>query len=73
MPWYIRRERIMLFIVYRLPNWLIYWCVIRAFSYATTGENSGVLAGEVTAMQVLKCWEGRTKKKPADQQLEMSV
>ena len=49
-------ERLKVAIVWRLPHWLVYWCIIRAIAWATTGEWSGEVMGKATGVQVLDRW-----------------
>ena len=49
-------ERLQLWIVYRLPRWLIYWAAIRLIAHATQGKYSKQVVPRLTAMDALKRW-----------------
>lgn len=55
----MRKENIYLWIVHRLPDWLIYWSAIRIGAYATTGKYGNTEVPKITFMNVLKRWEQR--------------
>jgi len=54
-----RRARDWLFrgIADRLPRRVVYFALIRAWAYATTGDYSETVATEVTAETVVRRWE----------------
>lgn len=39
-----------------LPKKLVYWCVIRAWAYATQGPYSSTVATSISASEVLNRW-----------------
>lgn len=41
-------------IAFHLPKSIVYWCTLRAGSYATTGEYSNTNAAELLYMKVLE-------------------
>lgn len=51
-----RLERIRLNLVFRLPRWLVAWCMIRAISEATSGRWADEVVPDVRAMDVLDRW-----------------
>jgi hypothetical protein len=55
--WNKLKEKILMFIVWRLPRSMIMWSVIRCWAYATTGEHSDKRLNEVTWEMALKAWE----------------
>lgn len=55
----MKRERWMLRIVWWLPRSIAYWCAVRVFAHATTGEYGNTIVPELTAMEALKRWEAR--------------
>ncbi len=40
-----------------LPRRVIYFCVIRAWAYATTGKYSSTIAPDITVAEILKRWD----------------
>jgi hypothetical protein len=50
-------EKMLLWLVYKLPKRLVYWCAIRVMAHATTGQYSNQIVSELTAMDALKRWE----------------
>ncbi len=44
-------------IAWQLPRKLVYWCAIRAASYATVGKYSDQIVPELTAFQMIERWE----------------
>ncbi len=52
-----KREKFTLWFVWRLPDWVVYWCSIRLISAATIGKYSNQVVPELTAMDALKRWE----------------
>ncbi len=55
-------EKLKLAIVWRLPNWVVYWCTIRSGAYATTGEHSSQVVPDLTLINTLKRWEDKSKE-----------
>ena len=53
----IIKEKIAIFIAWRLPRYLIMWCAIRLMAYATQGEYSNTVVPDLTAMDALQRWE----------------
>lgn len=56
--WGVRRkvEKLKMALIWLLPDWIVYWCVIRAGAHATTGKWSNEAVPETTLMDVLKRW-----------------
>ena len=50
-------DRIKMFLVWRLPKWIVYWCVIRVGGYASTGQYSNQIVPDLTLIDALKRWE----------------
>lgn len=50
-------------IAWKLPKNLIYWCAMRLFAHATSGEYGNTVVPELTAMQGLERWEQGTSNK----------
>lgn len=53
-------ERVAPAVVWCLPHWLVYWCLIRAWANATTGPYSDRDAVTVTMNEAVTRWERRT-------------
>lgn len=51
------RERFTIWLAWRLPKYLVYWCAIRLLSHATTGEYSHQVVPELKAMDALDRWK----------------
>jgi hypothetical protein len=54
MSW---RERLCMFIAWRLPKRVVLWGAIRLIAHATTGKYSSTVAPDLTAMDALRRWE----------------
>lgn len=55
----IRKEKAKHWIATLAPRWLVYYCAIRLFAHATTGEHSTTEVPALTAVEALKRWEPR--------------
>ena len=51
------REKFVLWLAWKLPRYLVLWCAIRLFAYATQGEYGSTIVPELSAMDALKRWE----------------
>jgi len=51
------KEKIWMWIAFRLPKPLVMWASIRMIAHATQGEYSSQVVPELTAMDALKRWE----------------
>lgn len=51
------KERILIWLAWRTPRSLVYWCSIRLMTHATVGRYSGQVVPELTAMEALKRWD----------------
>jgi hypothetical protein len=51
------KEKIIMWIVWRLPKWMVYWSTIRLFAHATQGEYGTTIVPELKAMDALQRWE----------------
>lgn len=57
-----RYLKINLALVSWIPSGIVYWCFMRVWSYATTGEYSGTLVAHITCSDAIQRWNaGRTK------------
>jgi len=50
-------DRFWLWLSFKMPQRLIYWCSIRLMSRATVGEYGDTIVSELLAMDALKRWE----------------
>lgn len=50
-------ERIWMFLAWRMPRSLVYWCAIRLMASATQGEWSDTEVPSLTTVDALKRWE----------------
>ena len=50
------KEKIKLWFVWKMPDWLVYWCSIRLIAHATQGPYGSTNATELTAMDALDRW-----------------
>lgn len=55
-----RKEKAILWFVWKLPKWLVYWCAIRLGSHATTGDHSNQNTSELLFIDALKRWEPKS-------------
>jgi hypothetical protein len=51
------RERVLLWIVWRLPKEVIMWAYVRVAEHATTGKYGDTEVPELTMMDALKRWD----------------
>ena len=51
------KEKILMFITWRLPKSLIYWCAIRLEASATQDQYSNQIVPDLLFMDALKRWE----------------
>ena len=49
-------EKLLIWISWKLPRKLVYWCAIRVISNATVGNYSSQIVPELLAMDALKRW-----------------
>jgi hypothetical protein len=54
------RTRLALWLTWRLPRRVVYWCAIRLFAHGTTGRYGHTVAPELTVMDALERWEDRS-------------
>lgn len=54
--WNKRVEKLQMWIVWKLPIWMIYWAAIRLIAHATAGKWGGTVVPELTAMDALERW-----------------
>lgn len=51
------KEKLMMWIAYKMPKWLVYYCAIRLGSHATTGKYGHTIVPDMPFMVALKRWE----------------
>lgn len=44
-------------IAWLIPSKIVYWCVIRAWAHATTGDHGDAIVSDVRVHEMLKRWE----------------
>lgn len=52
------RERLCIWIAWKLPRQLVYWCVIRVWAATTSGKYGSVEAPAARMNECLNRWEG---------------
>lgn len=50
----VKKQKIMMWVVDRLPKVIVYLCFIKVVALATTGKYSNTVVPEITAMEALK-------------------
>jgi hypothetical protein len=51
------KDRLLMWLAWRLPKQLVMWATIRLVAHATTGKYSSTVVPELSAMDALKRWE----------------
>ena len=51
------KDRMCLWLAYRLPRTLVKWASIRLVASATAGEHSSQIVPELTAIEALRRWQ----------------
>ncbi len=54
-----RRQRALIWLVWRLPREVVKWSAVRVIAHATTGEHRNQVVPDLTAMDALDRWEGK--------------
>ena len=49
-------ERFLMFLVWKLPKVIVYWCFIRLSANASTGQYSNQVVPDLTVLDALKRW-----------------
>lgn len=52
--WYRSKDRVGIWVGYRMPMWVKYWCANDLIAKASCGEYSSTNVPELTAMEMLK-------------------
>jgi len=55
-------KEIIIWIAWKLPKQIVYWCAVRLISHATTGQYSNQVVPELLAMDALQRWETSARK-----------
>lgn len=50
-------EKFWMWLAWRMPRQLTYWCAMRLLAQATQGQYSNQVVPELNAMDALKRWE----------------
>lgn len=50
-------ERLCMWLAWKMPRRLAYWCAVRVITHATQGRYSNQIVPELYAMDALKRWE----------------
>ena len=53
----MRKEKLMMWISWKMPKWLVYFCAIRLGANATTGKYSNQIVTDLSFIDALKRWE----------------
>lgn len=51
------KEKVWMWLAWKLPNTLVMWASIRLIAHATQGEYGSTIVPELSAMDALKRWE----------------
>lgn len=51
------KDKLQMWVAWKLPKWLVYQASIRLVANATAGQYSQTVVPELTAMDALKRWE----------------
>jgi hypothetical protein len=51
------RENLLMWLAWRMPRGLVYWCVIRVWAAATTGEYGSEEGPAIRVETALKRWD----------------
>jgi len=53
----MKMDKFWLWLVFKLPRPLVYWCGIRLGAFATQGQYGNTIVPELSFMDALKRWE----------------
>jgi len=51
------KEKLLVWLAYKTPRKLAYWCAVRVLANATTGKYSNTVVGDLDALKALQRWE----------------
>ncbi len=54
---HMKREKLAMWIAWKMPRWLVKWCSVRMGAHATTGEYSSQNVPDLSFMDALKRWD----------------
>ena len=61
--WYVRyRDKVVMWVAWKLPHRLVYWCAVRVSAQASTGAYGHEITPEITMMDALDRWAGKKCK-----------
>lgn len=52
-----RFQRLVMWVAWHLPRYLVMWCYIRVAAHATMGKYGNTVVTELTMMDALKRWD----------------
>ena len=52
----VMKEKVMMWIAWKMPKWLVYFCAIRLGANATTGKHGSQIVPDLNFMDALKRW-----------------
>ena len=58
-----RAEKVVSWVAWHLPEYLVYWCALRVLAFATTGKYGNKHPDEISVLDAVEAW--RTKNNPA--------
>ena len=53
----MKAERFWMWLAWKMPHDLVYWCAVRLIANATSGAHSSQVVPDLRAMDALKRWE----------------
>jgi len=53
-------EKLFEYLAWKMPRRLVYWCAIRLMSSATCGKYSDTHPDEISVIEALDAWEGKS-------------
>lgn len=51
------KDKIQMWVAWKMPRWLVKWCSVRLMAHATQGKWSTQIVPDLTAMDALDRWE----------------
>ena len=51
------KEKLLVWLAYKTPRKLAYWCAVRVMAHATAGKYGDTIVPELRAMEALRRWE----------------
>lgn len=53
----VMKEKVQMWVAWKMPRWLVKWCAVRLGANATQGKYSNQIVPELYFMDALKRWE----------------